>query len=265
MLAACESEDKPRDPSAALLISLGNVAAAHSRYGDALWFWNNAGIEPAGLIPAVMEMLEHMKVSLPIGKVTAIPEYPVQRSVKSGSILFDSRLLRNPFAVNYVVAHGDRRLLFLDTQQADIWRLSSREVAVVPRRKDSVESLMRTFSDPALARYLAMFTPQAKEPAVQWGPLTSTMRDGDTFIALEARNPLGLSQSYIIAIETSGGAGRVAKRIESPFFGLLGRVIAQVDLREGPISEPYTYEEFERDLKEEEKRAKSPRKEKKRK
>jgi hypothetical protein len=263
MVAACESEENPREPSAALLISLGNVAAVHERYGDALWFWKRAGIESEGLIPAVLEMLGEADLALPVGAVTSIPELPAERSVKSPAILFDSRVLRNPYAAKYIVPEQGR-LLILDTQQTDIWRLSNQELAVLRRRPQNVDALMRAFADPALAKYSATLLQQVSEPSLHWGLLTSTTRDGDTVIALESRSPLGLSQSYVLGVEIAGGSGRAAKVIESPCFTVLGRVIAQIDLREGPIPAPYTREEFVKAL-EGDLRQSAARKEKKRK
>jgi transcriptional regulator with XRE-family HTH domain len=248
MLAACESEENPRRPSASLLVSLGNVAALNKRYGDAVWFWQCAGLAIEGMMPAALEMLEATNLAVPVGSVTSIPELPSTRSVTSPAILFDTRLLRNPYAAKYIVPQPGK-VLIVDTQQTDIWKLSGHEIAVLRRAlpPEETRAVKRAFSDPVLIEYSHLLIQEVGEPSLHWGWLSTSRRGEASVVSLESRTAMGLLGSHILAIEIEGGGGRAAKMIESPFFYVLGQVVAQIDLR-GPDATPYTWDQFQKQL-----------------
>lgn len=238
MLAACESAEHPRKPSASLLLSLGNVAAVNERYADAVWFWGKAGVAIEGVIPAALNMLEETKLGAPVGKTTYIP-YGLFTPGESEKprILWDSRLLQNSYYAKYLFT--GRYLLVVDSQETDLWKLVGSDVAVLrsPVDADRVETARRELADHGLSKYPILEHARSDSPALYQGRVKTSPIEDATLVTLESQTSIGLPASQILGVEIEAKRGTHGKvRIQVPYFIVVGRIVAWVDMRHNSLA-----------------------------
>jgi transcriptional regulator with XRE-family HTH domain len=247
MLAACESEENPRKPSASLLVSLGNVAAVNKLYADAVWFWRKSGVAVEGMIPAALSMLEESKLGAQVGKSTYIP-YGLLTPGESEKprILWDSRLLPNSYYAKYLFT--GRYLLVFDSQETDLWKLAGNDVAVlrIAVAAERIETTRSELADYGLSKYPILEHARSDTPALYQGRIKTSPIENVTLVTLESQTAIGPA-SQVLAVEIEAERGVHGKvRIQVPYFTVLGRVVAWVDMRGNPLpaeAEPHASHE----------------------
>ena len=237
LIAACESGSGNRAPSTDLLVKLGNVAAENQRYTDAEWFWRKAGVTL--MIPTALELLKQIEAPTTRGLMTSLHANAItaQDQDKGRFLLFPSQLLPNPLASSYAIVADDALrpmfnkgdVLIVDESETNPWKMVGRYIATLRHTawERNVRALRQQLSDEEYARFLPS-RPERLGLFVGW--LHPTSRDSDTVLEIEAPNSLGGISRQAIAFETKPiPGGSTTRKITSPEFAVLGRVIAWID------------------------------------
>lgn len=237
------AEAGKRTPSVELLVKLGNLAAAQHRYDDAVWFWGHAGIAVEGLMPATLGMLERFGSAIPKGRVTSVA--PGKLWPNTGErILLETRLLRQPYAAKYILVDNEV-ILVLDDEEKSLWNLLGSHVALLhgPVESEILEASTQQLNDAELSRYPVFARQDVARTSLHSGLLNAVRRGNDTVVTIEPQPYIG-SEMYagvphypqVVAVELGPtGGSRTARRVEVPYFYLLGKVIQWIDVRGTPL------------------------------
>jgi hypothetical protein len=205
----------------------------NGRHGDSAWFWEKAGVAVQGMIPAALNMLEETKLGAPVGETTYITYGLVTPGKQEKPrIVWDSRLLHNPYFARYLIAGGD--LLVVDQQETDLWKLVGGYVAMLqqPADADRVEEVRRKLDECGLSKYPILEQGRNDTSALYSGWLKTSRTEDATIVTLESRTSIGLTTAQIVAVEVEAKRGEHGKaRIQIPYFAVLGRIVAWVDMK----------------------------------
>jgi DNA-binding XRE family transcriptional regulator len=224
-----------KNPSVGLLMKLGNFAADRQDYESAEWFWQRAGLNFQSMVQATLALLKHHEAPITRGLMTIVPPNKLlaQEREKDRLLYFPTYLLPDPLACSFIAVPDDslrplynrRDVLIIDESETDVWKMVGSHIAAF-RPTSWNKHVMAQKSRLSSEEFEQMLSLHASRLGIYAGWLRSSVRDGQTVLALESPNALGGTSSEVIAVQ-SGTRGRA----EVPEFIVLGRIVNWIDTR----------------------------------
>ncbi len=125
-------------PSSEMYVQLGNLAAELKLYPQAIWFWQEAGVNKARMFSTVHTILREQRAPARAGEIVRVSPMPEIDPSATGNMPFPHWMIPNHAETFYVriaddfmrpeYRQGD--VLAIDTSETDLWKLENFRVAL---------------------------------------------------------------------------------------------------------------------------------------